>query len=269
MADLFLVDSHCHLDFPDFDADRDEVIARATLEGVGIMVTISTKVSRFSRIETLTSKYPNVFASVGTHPLSVAEENDISVSQLLEIAQHPKVVAIGEAGLDFHYDGAPADTQERVFRRHIEASRQSQLPLIIHSRDADTKMEHILVDEVGRGAFPFVLHCFTGGERLAEIGIELGGYLSFSGIAAFKSSEALRAIARSIPPERLLVETDAPYLAPPPFRGRRNEPSFVRKTAESLASAFEQDIEIFARQTTDNFFRLFSKVPDPRSDASF
>nr|BAT30118.1 hydrolase, TatD family [Aureimonas sp. AU22] len=264
MTPCILVDSHCHLDFPDFDADREALIGRANAAGVGIMVSICTQVINRARVLAIAENFACVFASIGTHPLNAADEDEVPVADLVRLAAHPKVVAIGEAGLDFHYDRAPHDRQERVFRRHIAAARETRLPLVIHARDADADVERILVDETGKGAFPFVLHCFTAGQRLASVGVELGGYVSFSGIVAFKNSADLRAVAASVPLDRILVETDAPYLAPPPNRGKRNEPAFVRDTAEALAGALGLDFDTFARQTTDNFFRLCRKVPDPR-----
>lgn len=264
MSDFKLVDSHCHLDFPDFEGDREALIARANAAGVGLMVSICTQVTNLDRVLGVAERFPCVYASIGTHPLNAADEEEVPVDVLVALSSHPKIVAIGEAGLDYHYDRAPHDRQERVFRRHIEAARETKLPLVIHARDADADVDRILRDEAGKGAFPFVLHCFTAGRRLAEVGIELGGYVSFSGIVAFKNSGELRSIAASVPPERILVETDAPYLAPPPNRGKRNEPAFVRDTAEALADALGKDFDAFAGETTANFFRLFRKVPDPR-----
>ncbi|MCW4114574.1 TatD family hydrolase [Aurantimonas sp. MSK8Z-1] len=265
MDDVFLVDSHCHLDFSDFETDRDALIARANANGVKLMVTISTRVRRLADLVAITERYPNVYASVGTHPHQAAEEPDVTTDELVRLAAAPKIVAIGEAGLDYFYDKAPRDVQARVFRTHIRAARKTGLPLVIHSRDADEDMAQILREETGEGAFPFVLHCFSSGRALAETGLSLGGYVSFSGIAAFKKSEELRAIAADVPMERMLVETDAPYLAPPPYRGKRNEPGYTRHTAEVLAEVKGLEIADFARQTSDSFFRLFSKVPDPRS----
>lgn len=264
----FLVDSHCHLDFPDFDADRDALMMRAAEAGVGLMVTISTFVSRIGRLIELTERYGNVYASVGTHPHNAGVEPEISADELIRRSAHPKIVAIGEAGLDYHYDNAPPEVQKAVFRQHIEAARSTRLPLIIHSRDADDDMAEILREETGRGSFPFILHCFSAGRALAETGIELGGHISLSGIFAFKRSEELRSIVADLPPERLLVETDAPYLAPPPHRGRRNEPAYVRHTAGVLAEVKNVSLEEIARITSDNFFALFSKVPDPRTSAT-
>lgn len=256
-----LVDSHCHLDFPDFAAERAEVVSRALAAGVGRMVTISTRVRKFPQVLEIAETYPQVYCSVGTHPHNAHEELDVTAGDLEELSRHPKVVAIGEAGLDYFYDKSPRDAQAQSFRTHISAARSTGLPLVIHARDADADMASILTEETGKGAFPFVLHCFSSGRDLAMTGIELGGYVSFSGIVTFRNSEEIRAIARDLPPDRLLVETDAPYLAPPPYRGKRNEPAYVVHTAKVLAEtrgASEADIE---RQTTENFFRLFSKVP--------
>ncbi|MFD2237769.1 TatD family hydrolase [Aureimonas populi] len=261
---VFLVDSHCHLDFADFDAERDEIVARAQDKGVGVLVTISTFVSKLPSLIALTERYPSVYASVGTHPQNAGEEPDVATQTLVDLSQGPKIVAIGEAGLEYHYDKAPHDVQAAVFRRHIAAARETQLPLVIHARDADEDMEAILRDEMGKGAFPFVLHCFSSGRRLAEAGVEMGGYVSFSGILAFNRSQDVRAIAADVPVDRLLVETDAPFLAPPPYRGKRNEPAYVRNTAEVLAQVKDVSLEEIATRTSENFFCLFAKVPDPR-----
>ncbi|MBC8129442.1 MAG: TatD family hydrolase [Rhizobiaceae bacterium] len=269
MPDIFLVDSHCHLDFPDFDGERDALVARADEAGVRLMVTISTFVGRISRLTALIDAHPAVYASVGTHPINVGEEPDVATETLVRIAgSHPKIVAIGEAGLDYFHDRAPHDLQEAVFRRHIAAARETRLPLVIHSRDSDADMIAILEDETGKGAFPFILHCFSSGAALAEAGVALGGHVSFSGILAFKRSEALREIAAAVPMGRLLVETDAPYLAPPPHRGQRNEPAYTRNTAEVLAAVKGVDLDAIAAATSDNFFRLFRKVPDPRAGST-
>ncbi|QDY99521.1 TatD family hydrolase [Nitratireductor mangrovi] len=260
-----LIDSHCHLDFPDFAPERDDVVARAVAAGVGLMVTISTRVKRFDQIRAIAETYDSVFCSVGTHPHNAGEETGITVDELVRLSAHPKVVAIGEAGLDYFYDKAPRDAQAEGFRRHIAAARLSGLPLVIHARDADDDIAAILEEETGKGAFPFILHCFSSGRGLAETGIRLGGYVSFSGILTFKKSDELRAIARDLPHERLLVETDAPYLAPPPHRGKRNEPAFVVHTAKVLADTLGVTEKEVARQTTENFFRLFTKVPHASS----
>ena len=208
-----------------------------------------------------------MFCSVGTHPHSAHEELDVTTADLVAIARHPKVVAIGEAGLDYHYDYSPRDAQERGFRNHIAAARETGLPLVIHSREADDDMARILEEEMGKGAFPAVLHCYTGGPELARRAIALGLSISFTGIVTFKNSNDLRAIAASLPADRFLVETDAPYLAPGKFRGKRNEPAYVVETAKILADTRNVSFDELARTTTDNFFRLFSKVPRPAAAA--
>ncbi|MBO0902018.1 TatD family hydrolase [Jiella sonneratiae] len=261
---LFLVDSHCHLDFPDFEGERADLVARAREQGVRRFVTISTFVSKFERLMAITREFDEVYASVGTHPHNAAEEPDVTVAQLVDLSGRDKVVAIGEAGLDYHYDKSPRDVQAKVFRTHIEAARETQLPLVIHARQADEDVIRILEEESGKGAFPFILHCFSSGRALAEAGLALGGYVSFSGILTFRNSADIREIAAEVPMDRLLVETDAPYLAPPPHRGKRNEPAFVRHTAAVLAEVKGVDLDSIARQTTDNFFRLFGRIADPR-----
>lgn len=256
-----LVDSHCHLDFPDFADERDALVARARQAGLGRMVTISTRVKRFDSVLAVAETYEDVYCSVGTHPHSAEEEPDVSTDDLVRLSEHPKVVAIGEAGLDYHYDNASREAQATGFRRHIDAARRTGLPLVIHARSADDDVASILEEESAKGAFPFILHCFSAGRKLAEVGVRLGGYVSFSGILTFKNSEDIRAIARDIPVDRLLVETDAPYLAPVPHRGKRNEPSFVVHTAEVLASVRGLALDAIAEQTTENVFRVFSKMP--------
>jgi TatD DNase family protein len=258
-----LVDSHCHLDFPDFAEERDAIVARARAAGVERMVTISTRVRRFDQVRAIAEAYDEVYCSVGTHPHNAGEERDVTAAELIELSSHPKVVAIGEAGLDYHYDKAPRDAQAQGLRVHIEAARQTGLPLVIHARAADEDMISILQDESRIGSFPFVLHCFSSGARLAEIGGELGGYVSFSGILTFRNSQDIRDIARNVPHDRLLVETDAPFLAPVPHRGKRNEPAYVADTARVLAETIGVDDAEIRRLTTDNFFRLFSKMPRP------
>jgi TatD DNase family protein len=258
-----LVDSHCHLDFPDFAEERAAIVARALDAGVGRMVTISTRVRRFTQIIEIAESFDEVYCSVGTHPHNAAEEMDVTTAELVRLSRHPKVVAIGEAGLDYHYDKSPRDAQAAGFRTHIAAARETGLPLVIHARSADEDMAAILEEETGRGAFPFILHCFSSGRRLAEVGVALGGYVSFSGILTFKNSPDLRGIAAQVPHDRLLVETDAPYLAPVPHRGQRNEPSFVVETARVLADTIGVSPEEIATITTNNFFRLFSKMPRP------
>jgi TatD DNase family protein len=256
-----LIDSHCHLDFPDFAAERDAVVSRAVEAGVGLMVTISTRVHRLAALLEIAEAYPQVFCSVGTHPHNAAEEGDVTADELIRLAQHPKVVGIGEAGLDYHYDKSPREAQARGFRTHIDAARRTGLPLVIHARGADQDMAAILRQESEEGTFPFILHCFSSGAELARTGLELGGYVSFSGILTFKGSGALRDIAKSVPLDRLLVETDAPYLSPVPHRGRRNEPAYVVHTASVLADTLGVTAAEIAAATTENFFRLFKKVP--------
>ena len=256
-----LVESHCHLDFPDFANELDAVVARAGAAGVARMVTISTRVRRFAGVLSIAERFSEVYCSVGTHPHYAHEELEVTVDDLVAETRHPKVVAIGEAGLDYHYDNSPRRAQERGFRTHIAAARATGLPLVIHSREADADTARILEEETGQGAFPAVLHCFTGGPDLARRAVALGHYVSVTGILTFKNSIALREIAAELPADRILVETDAPYLAPNPFRGKRNEPAFVNETAKVLADTCGVSLEQIARQTSDNFFRLFGKVP--------
>jgi TatD DNase family protein len=263
-----LVDSHCHLDFPDFSAELDAVVARARAAGIERMVTISTRVHRQNDVLAIAERFPDVFCSVGTHPHYAHEELDVSADELVRRARHPKVVALGEAGLDYHYDNSPREAQARGFRTHIAAARETGLPLVIHSREADDDTARILEEETGQGPFPAVLHCFTGGPDLARRAIALGHYISFTGILTFKNSTALREIAAGLPADRILVETDAPYLAPGRYRGKRNEPSYVVETANVLAEARGVPFDEIARQTTDNFFRLFAKVPRPSAAAA-
>ena len=259
-----LVDSHCHLDFPELEQDRAGVIARAKAAGVTSLVTISTRVAKFATYAAIAESDPDIWCTVGTHPLGVVEEPDVPLERLLELSAHPKCVGIGEAGLDYHYDTAARDVAERVFRTHIEAARMTKLPLVIHARDCDDDMIRILADEMGKGTFPAVLHCFSSGPRLAEIGVELGLSVSLSGILTFKKSDEIRAIAKRVPLDRLLVETDAPFLAPQKHRGKRNEPSFVVETAKMLADVHGVSDEQMAKITTDNFFTLFSKAVRPQ-----
>ena len=263
-----LVDSHCHLDFDDFSGDLDGIVARARAVGVGRIVTISTRVARQAGLVAIAERFPDVYCSIGTHPHYAHEELDLGVDDLVKRTRHAKTVAIGEAGLDRHYDFSPIEAQAQAFRRHIAAARETGLPLVIHSRDADADMAAILEEEVGKGAFAAVLHCFTGGRNLAERAIALGLFVSFTGILTFKKSEELRAIAAALPADRILVETDAPYLAPGRHRGKRNEPAFVVETARVLAETRNVSFEEIARQTTENFFRLFSKVPRHASAAA-
>jgi TatD DNase family protein len=255
-----LVDSHCHLDFPDYDDDREEVIARAKAAGVGRMVTISTRVNQLDKLLAIAERHDEIYCSVGTHPHNAADEPDVTTEQLVELTKHPKVVAIGEAGLDYHYDNSPREAQATGFRRHIAAARETGLPLVIHARDADDDIAAILREETAKGAFPAVLHCFSSGRGLAMTGVELGLYVSFSGIITFKKTDQLKAIAAEIPADRILIETDAPFLAPAPHRGKRNEPAFVAGIAQVLGEVRGATAGRIAEQTTENFFRLFTKV---------
>jgi TatD DNase family protein len=255
-----LVDSHCHLDFPDFEKEVDAVVARAEAAGVGAMLTISTHVRRFERLRTIAERFPNVCCSVGTHPHHAAEERDVTLDEILERAAYRKCVAIGEAGLDYFHKRCPIEDQEAGFRRHIQAARDTGLPLVIHTRDADEHTARILNEEMARGPFKAVLHCFTGGRALAMRAIELGLYISFTGILTYGRSDDLRAIAADLPVDRVLVETDAPYLAPQAMRGKRNEPAFVVHTAATLAKVKGESETEIARITTENFFRLFAKA---------
>jgi len=262
-----LIDSHCHLDFPDFAGELDGVLARARAAGIVRLVTISTRVRKHDEVLAIAERFPEVFCSVGTHPHNAHEELDLTVADLVAGTRHAKVVAIGEAGLDYHYDFSPRAAQERGLRNHIAAARETGLPLVIHSREADDDMARILEEETGKGAFPAVLHCFTGGRDLAARAIALGLSISFTGIVTFKKSDDLRAIAAALPAERFLVETDAPYLAPGRYRGKRNEPAYVVETAKVLAETRGVSFDEIARQTTENFFRLFAKVPRPAAGA--
>lgn len=255
-----LIDSHCHLDFEALSNDLDGVMARMAVAGVDGCVTISTRVEQFDGILAIAESRENVWCSVGTHPHNAHEELHISADDLIRLSAHPKCVAIGEAGLDYHYDNSPRDAQAEGFRRHIAAARETKLPLVIHSRSADDDMAAILREETEKGAFPFVLHCFSSGADLARTGLELGGYVSFSGILTFNNAQEIRDVAGFAPDDRILVETDSPYLAPVPHRGKSNEPSFVRHTAERLAEVRGMKIEDLAALTTRNFGRLFSKT---------
>ena len=256
-----LVDSHCHLDFPEFAPELDAVVERARAAGIGRMVTISTRVKKLPQVLAIAERFPDMFCSVGTHPHNAHEELDIDAKALIDLTRHPKIVALGEAGLDYHYDKSPRDAQAQGFRQHIAAARETGLPLVIHAREADTDMARILTEETKQGAFPAVLHCFTAGRDLAMTAIELGLSIGFTGIITFKNGQDLRDIAKDLPADRILVETDAPYLAPLPYRGKRNEPSYVVETARILAEVRGVTPDEIARQTTENFFRLFSKVP--------
>ena len=263
-----LIDTHCHLDFPDFAERLPDVIGAAARAGVTRMITISTRVRQVHRLHDLVDAHPELSFTVGTHPHNAADEPDVTADELVALSEHPRCVGIGEAGLDFHYDRAPRDVQERVFRTHVEAARRTGLPLVIHSRNADMDMIRVLEDEHGRGRFEAVLHCFSSGQALAQAGIALGLHVSFSGILTFKGSGELRRIAAALPPERLLVETDAPYLAPVPHRGRTNEPAFVADTARVLAEVLGLPFETAAQLTTANATRLFARLSPGSAAAS-
>lgn len=255
-----LVDSHCHLDFPDFEQERDAVIARAQANGVGEMVSICTRIRRFAPILAIAEQYAGVWCTVGTHPHSAAEEPDVTTDEIVALTASPKVVAIGETGLDYHYDKSPREVQQQGFRRHLRACMLTGLPVVVHTREADEDTLAILREEgLGRG-LTGVLHCFSSGRALAEAAVADGFYVSFSGIITFKASQTLRDIARDLPLDRLLVETDSPYLAPVPMRGKRNEPAYVRHTAHILAECKGMSDEALAAATTANFRRLFSRA---------
>jgi TatD DNase family protein len=258
-----LVDSHCHLDFDVFDEDRSETIQRARDAGVAAMVTICTRVTKFEEICAIAETDDNIWCSVGIHPHQAEEEPVVTVEDLVSRAAHPKVIAIGETGLDYYYDNSPRELQETSFRTHIAASRETGLPLIVHTRDADEDMAEILEDEMEKGAFPGVLHCFSSGRRLAERALDIGFYISLSGIVTFKNAQDLRDIVKDVPVDRILVETDAPFLAPIPNRGKRNEPAFVADTAARVAELKAMDNQALSAASTENFFRLFSKAKRP------
>jgi TatD DNase family protein len=255
-----LVDSHCHLDFPDFAAEREAVIARARSAGVGTMLTIGTRLDQFPEVRAIAEADRDIWCSVGAHPHEAADHAAMLPDQLAALTAHPKVVGIGETGLDFHYDLSPRDIQERVFRAHIAASRATGLPLIIHAREADSEIARILKEERPP---PGVFHCFSSGRSLAETALALGFYISISGIVTFKNADDLRAIVRDLPLDRLLVETDSPYLAPVPYRGKRNEPAFVVATAAAVAGLKGVEPDHLAAATSANFFRLFAKAAMP------
>jgi TatD DNase family protein len=255
-----LVDSHCHLDFPDFADDLEGVIAHAAEAGVGHMLTIATSLGKFEGVRAVAERFPNVYCTVGIHPHEAGKEPGVDAARLVALAQHPKVVGFGETGLDYFYEHSPRADQQASFRAHIAAARQTGLPVIIHTRDADDDTAAILTEEHGAGAFPGLVHCFSSGPQLADLAVKLGLYISLSGIITFNKADALRQTAKSVPLERLLVETDAPFLAPIPKRGKRNEPAFVAHTAAKLAALKELPVSAITEATTENFFRLFQKV---------
>lgn len=255
-----LVDSHCHLDFPDFRGELDAIVERARNVGVGAMLTICTHLTRVDRVLAIAERFEDVFCTVGVHPHEAAHEGDVTVERLIAWAKHPKVIGFGETGLDFYYEHSPREAQRASFRTHIAAARESGLPLVVHTRQADAETATILGEEHAIGPFSGVLHCFSSGRHLAEKAVELGFYVSFSGILTFKKADHLRQIAAALPLDRILVETDAPFLAPVPKRGQRNEPAFVVYTADEVSRVIGVDPLAFQRATTENFFRLFTKA---------
>lgn len=258
-----LIDSHVNLHAPQFDEDRDAVIARARAAGVGLMVEISDKLSTFEATHALAVAHDDIWCTVGVHPHEAKDYADLTADRLAELAERKKVVGIGECGLDFHYDLSPRDTQATVFRQHIEASRRSGLPLVVHTREADDVMAAILAEEQAAGPFRFLMHCYTSGPALAEKAADLGAWFSVSGIATFKAAEEVRAIIRTLPADRIIVETDCPYLAPMPHRGRRNEPAYVGHVLDKLAEIRGWSREEAEARTTDAFFALFDAIPRP------
>lgn len=258
-----LVDSHCHLDFPDFADELDQVVERARAGGIGLMLTINTHISRFPAVLAIAERYDDVYCTVGIHPHEAASEPAVDADTLVRLADHPKVVGLGETGLDYYYDKSPRDRQQDNFRAHIEAARRTGLPIVIHTRDADGDMVRILNEEYAKGPFHGLIHCFSSGQELAETAINLGLYISISGIVTFKKAEAVQKVVSSLPLDRLLVETDSPYLAPIPFRGKRNEPAYVAHTAAKVAELKGISSAKLEEVTTANFLSLFSKVGRP------
>lgn len=256
---MILVDSHCHLDYPEF-ADLDETARRAHEAGVGCMLTIATSMKKYAGVLAVAEARDDIFCTVGVHPHEAGKEPQVSAAQLLDHAKHPKVVGFGETGLDYFYEHSPREAQQQSFRTHIEAAREGQLPVIVHTRDADEDTLEILSDEMKKGAFPGLIHCFSASAAFAVAAVEMGLYISVSGIITFKKADELRAAVANVPLDRLLVETDAPYLAPLPHRGKPNEPAYTRFTAEKLAEIKGVSFDDVARVTTDNFFKLFDKA---------
>ena len=260
-----LVDSHCHLDFPDYAGTVADVVERARAAGVTVCVSIGTELKRFPGVRAVAEAFPDVWCSVGVHPHEAEKELLTSPAPLLIEATHPKVVAIGETGLDYYYEHSPRAAQAKNFRAHIAAARQAGLPVIVHTRDADEDTIAILQDEMGKGPFTGLIHCFTGTQNLADAALALGLYISVSGIATFKNSGSLRDVIKTVPLDRLLVETDAPFLSPVPLRGKTNEPAFVVHTAKMLAELKGVSEAELAAATTENFFRFFTKVARPHA----
>lgn len=265
---MILVDSHCHLDYLPQGPERDAALARARAAGVGAMVTIGTKITEFPEVRAIAEAEPDVWCSVGIHPHEAAAEPETSAEALVELARHPRVIGIGETGLDFYYEHSPRDRQASAFRTHAEAARVSGLPLIVHTRDADPETAKILVEETGKGPLTGLIHCFSTGRELAEKALEIGFMISVSGIVTFRNAEPIRQIVRDLPLDRILVETDSPYLAPVPKRGKTNEPSFLVHTATEVARLKGISVEKLASTTTANFYRLFRKARPPALTAS-
>jgi TatD DNase family protein len=262
-----LVDSHCHLNFPDFKDDLEGVVARARAAGVGVMQTICTEMDEFDEVHAIAQRFDHIYCSVGVHPNDSGATKITTAQELISKTSSPKVIGIGETGLDYHYEKSDRQTQKISFLEHIAAGRSTGLPVIIHTRDADEDTVQILTEEMGKGTFKGLIHCFTSSKYLADKALELGCYISLSGIISFKSAQAIRDAIADAPMDRLLVETDAPYLAPVPHRGKRNEPSFVVHTNKMLADIKGISEEECASITTDNFFRLFDKAKRPEAIA--
>ncbi|MCY3596641.1 MAG: TatD family hydrolase [Rhodospirillales bacterium] len=258
-----LVDSHCHLDFPAFADDFPAMLERARAAGVQTLQTISTRLATVDTILDVASRDPDIWCSVGLHPHEAATEEDVSPDRIVALSDHPDVIGVGETGLDYYYEHSPRERQQESFRNHIEASRRTGLPLIVHARDADDDIVAVLREEYEAGPFPGLIHCFTAGPELARAALDIGFLISISGIVTFKKAENVHAAAREVPLDRLLVETDSPFLAPVPHRGKRCEPAFVARTAAAIAELRQIDPSCLAEATTDNFFRLFSKAKRP------
>lgn len=263
-----IVDSHCHLNYDSMMKDMDGVMSRAKESGVETMLAINARLSEYGDIVAIAEAYDNVFATVGSHPHEAEKEPNVQAEDLIEKSQHKKVIGIGESGLDFFYEYAPRVLQEENFRAHITAARETGLPLIVHAREADDACLSILRDEMGKGAYPAVIHCFTASRAFALASLDLGFYISISGIVTFKSAKDLQETAKIIPMDRLLIETDAPYLAPVPKRGKPNEPSYVKYTAEFMSNLLDVPYEELAKSTTDNFYNLFTKATRPNKITS-
>lgn len=259
----YIVDSHCHLNYKGLVETQNQVIERARTAGVGCMLSINTKLREYAQIIDIVEKYPDIFGTVGIHPHEAESESDVAVDTLVRLSQHPKIVGLGETGLDYYYDNAPRDLQKINFRAHIQAAQQTGLPVIIHTRDADDDCIHILEEEMKSGPFKGVIHCFTASQKLADACLAMGLYISISGIVTFKNAKAIQETAKTIPHDRILIETDAPFLAPVPHRGKTCEPAFVADTALFLADLRGEKQEQFSRQTTNNFFELFDKITPP------